>query len=373
MVRKLQARSIAFFVLAAIGLITAWVFNGLAVMTNQDYLKAWFGTAVDLVLSIDLLIVAVAVAIFMIYEGKRLGMKRVWLYIALSSITAMAFTFPLFLAMRDRKLIERRLAGGKLERFDFDGHTVDVWVPKDLNPKTPLLVMHDGRNIFDEQDSFTGKTWEVLTALRDEVRSPSPIVVAVWGQSDETRIRELSPEKIVREDIEFFWRHLPDSYRATGTEPFGDSYVSLLADAIVPFVLDRYGVKHSVERTAVMGASMGGLISMYAMGQRPEVFGTAICFSSHWVFGEDRMVKGLVDQLPTPGTHRVWTDSGTIELDQYYPPFHKLAEQKLLEKGYVPGDQLVTSIYPNTGHHESYWARRVAEALNWWLRSDPRT
>jgi hypothetical protein len=114
MVRKLQTRSIAFFVLAAIGLITAWVFNGLAVMTNQDYLKAWFGTAVDLVLSIDLLIVAVAVAIFMIYEGKRLGMKRVWLYIALSSVTAMAFTFPLFLAMRDRKLIERRLAGQRI-------------------------------------------------------------------------------------------------------------------------------------------------------------------------------------------------------------------------------------------------------------------
>ena len=372
MVRKLQARSVAFFVLAAIGLITAWVFNGIAVMSNQDYLKAWFGTAVDWVLSIDLLIVAIAVAIFMIYEGKRLGMRRVWLYIALSSVTAMAFTFPLFLAMRDRKLIERRLAGGKLERFEFDGHLVDVWVPKNLNPKTPLLVMHDGRNVFDEQDSYTGKTWEVLTALRDEVRSPAPIVVAIWGRSDETRIRELSPEKIVREDIEFFWRHLPESYRATGTDPFGDSYVSLLADAIVPFVLERYGVEHSIDRTAVMGASMGGLISMYAMGQRPEVFGTAICFSSHWIFGEERMVNGLVDQLPAAGSHRVWTDSGTIELDQYYPPFHKLAAQQLEAKGYVPGDQLVTSIYPNTGHHESYWARRVAEALNWWLRSDPR-
>ena len=85
------------------------------------------------------------------------------------------------------------------------------------------------------------------------------------------------------------------------------------------------------------------------------------------------MVNGLVAQLPAPGEHRVWTDSGTIEVDQYYPPFHKLAEQKLIERGYVPGDQLVTNIYPNTGHHESYWARRVADALNWWLRSGPRT
>ena len=139
MVRKLQARSLAFFVLAGVGLITAWVFNGIAVMNNQDYLKAWFGTAVDWVLSADLLIVAVAAAIFMIYEGQRLGMKRVWLYIVLSSFTAMAFTFPLFLAMRDRKLIQQRLAGGKLERYEFDGHLVDVWVAQEPMSK-PVMV-----------------------------------------------------------------------------------------------------------------------------------------------------------------------------------------------------------------------------------------
>jgi uncharacterized membrane protein len=37
-------------------------------------------------------------------EAKRLGMKRVWLYIVVSGVTAFAFTFPLFLAMRERKL-----------------------------------------------------------------------------------------------------------------------------------------------------------------------------------------------------------------------------------------------------------------------------
>lgn len=373
MVRKLQVRSNAFFILSAIGLITAWVFNGLAVVENQDYFKAWFGTAVDWVLSIDLLIVAVAAAIFMIYEGKRLGMKRVWLYIALSSVTAMAFTFPLFLAMRERALIRQRLAGGKLERFEFDEHIVDVWVPKDLNPKTPVLVMHDGRNIFDEQDSFSGTTWGVIPAIKNELRSPAPMVIGVWGQSDQTRLRELSPEQIVKVDIEHFWKHVTEPYKTTGTEPFGDSYVSLIADAIVPYLLLRYQVEHSADRTAVMGASMGGLMSMYALGQRPEVFGTAICFSTHWIFGEEKMVEGLVDRLPEAGTHRIWTDTGNIELDQYYPPFHELAAARLRARGYGKTDDLVTSLYPNTGHHESYWARRVAEALNWWLKAPPRS
>ena len=93
-------------ILSIIGLITAWIFNGLASVTGQDYLNAWFGSAVDWVPSVDLLIVAIAGSALMIFEAQRLGMKRVWLYIVLSGITAFAFTFSLFLAMRERKLAE---------------------------------------------------------------------------------------------------------------------------------------------------------------------------------------------------------------------------------------------------------------------------
>ena len=93
-----------YLILSIVGLVTAWVFNALAVMNNQDYAGAWFGTAVDWVLSADFTVVAIAVVVFMIAEARRLKMKRVWLYILLSGITAMAFTFPLFMAMRERKL-----------------------------------------------------------------------------------------------------------------------------------------------------------------------------------------------------------------------------------------------------------------------------
>lgn len=93
-----------YLVVAFAGLVTAWMFNGIAVMNGESYLDAWFGTAVDWVLSADLTIVAIAAVVFMLTEAKRLGMKRVWLYIVLSGVTAMAFTFPLFLAMRERAL-----------------------------------------------------------------------------------------------------------------------------------------------------------------------------------------------------------------------------------------------------------------------------
>lgn len=99
-----------YLILSIIGLVTAWIFNGLAVMNNEDYAGAWFGSAVDWVLSADFTVVAIAVVVFMISEARRLKMRRVWLYILLSGITAMAFTFPLFMAMRERKLDQLSLS-----------------------------------------------------------------------------------------------------------------------------------------------------------------------------------------------------------------------------------------------------------------------
>ena len=93
-----------YLFLSLVGLVTAWFFNYLAVTDGQDYGKAWSATAVDLVLTYDLGIVAIAGVVFMFAEGRRLGMKRVWLLVLFSGFTAMAFVFPLFLALRERHL-----------------------------------------------------------------------------------------------------------------------------------------------------------------------------------------------------------------------------------------------------------------------------
>ena len=105
-----NARFVLYLTLSIAGLITAWLFNAIASIQGQNYLDAWFGSAVDWVLSLDILIAAIAGSAFMIIEAKKLGMKRVWLYILLSGITAFAFTFPLFLAMRERKLLQLETA-----------------------------------------------------------------------------------------------------------------------------------------------------------------------------------------------------------------------------------------------------------------------
>ena len=101
--------AITWLVLAIVGLIGTWTFNALAIVQLRDFIGDWVnsGPAVSS-LTVDLLIVAVAGSILMVVEARRLGMRFVWLYIVGSAITAFAFTFPLFLAMRERRLAAAR-------------------------------------------------------------------------------------------------------------------------------------------------------------------------------------------------------------------------------------------------------------------------
>jgi len=97
--------AITWLVIAIIGLVGTWTFNALAIVQMRDFIGDWVGSGPAVSsLTVDLLVVAVAGAILIVVEARRLGMKRAWLYIVLSAITAFAFTFPLFLAMRERRL-----------------------------------------------------------------------------------------------------------------------------------------------------------------------------------------------------------------------------------------------------------------------------
>lgn len=55
----------------------------------------------------DLLIVALAATVLMIAEGRRLGVRYVWAYVAAGFLIAISVSFPLFLIARQLKLAAR--------------------------------------------------------------------------------------------------------------------------------------------------------------------------------------------------------------------------------------------------------------------------
>ena len=97
--------AVVYLVLAVAGLIGTWAFNLMAITQAVDFIGDLLnsGPAVSSI-SVDLLVVAIAGCVFIVVEARRLGMRFGWLYVVLAGVTALAFTFPLFLAMRERRL-----------------------------------------------------------------------------------------------------------------------------------------------------------------------------------------------------------------------------------------------------------------------------
>lgn len=111
MTRHWTPLAVVYLVLAVAGLIGTWTFNVLAIVQLRDFIGdlVTSGPAVSSI-TVDLLVVAVAGCVFIVVEARRLGMRFAWLYIAGSALTAFAFTFPLFLAMRQRRMTQLAVA-----------------------------------------------------------------------------------------------------------------------------------------------------------------------------------------------------------------------------------------------------------------------
>lgn len=122
MTRHWSPLAIAYAVLAVCGLVGTWIYNGIAISQMNDFITdlSTSGPAVSSITT-DLLVVAIAGSIFILFEARRLGMKRGWLYVVLSAVTAFAFTFPLFLAMRQRRLNQAAAAAPRQDEATAPG------------------------------------------------------------------------------------------------------------------------------------------------------------------------------------------------------------------------------------------------------------
>lgn len=262
---------------------------------------------------------------------------------------------------------------------------VTVWLPPgyDQSPdaRWPVLYMHDGQNLFDGSRAAYGKEWGVdehVARLQATGQIRAPIVVGVHNTP--LRLREYVPADLIRA--------LPDDMRADiqatyGGEPLSDGYLRFLVEELKPVVDRTYRTRPGREDTAIMGSSMGGLISLYALMRHPDVYGGAGCVSTHWplkVQGLDdpavldpwreRLVAawtGVVrDGLPDPATHRLYFDRGDETLDQFYAVFQSRIDQTVRAAGWSP-DRFRSLVFPTAEHNEASWNQRLDVPLTFLL------
>ncbi len=94
---------VVYLVLAVVGGAGTWWFN--VQPMDQPYLSGWFANPASSSAAVDVIVVALVACVFLVAESRRLGMNRAtWVLLPLTFAIAVAFTFPLFLALRELHL-----------------------------------------------------------------------------------------------------------------------------------------------------------------------------------------------------------------------------------------------------------------------------
>lgn len=284
-----------------------------------------------------------------------------------------------------------KVVHGKIERIEnFESkyitpRNVDIWMPEGYSPsqKYSVLYMHDGQMLFDPESSWNKQAWnvdDVASKLFESHKIEKFIVVGIWN-GGETRHSDYFPQK----PFELLSNSQRDTVNAqlksshvpiTNTfRPQSDNYLKFIVKELKPYIDKTYSVYSDKENTYVMGSSMGGLISMYAICEYPKVFGGAACLSTHWpgTFTldnnpiPDAFITYLNKNLPNPKSHKIYFDCGDETLDKLYPEIQKKVDQLMVEKGYNE-DNWITKYFPGENHSENAWSKRLHIPLGFLLK-----
>ncbi|MCB0506041.1 MAG: esterase [Cyclobacteriaceae bacterium] len=254
-----------------------------------------------------------------------------------------------------------------------DNRNVEVFLPTgyDANSDTPykVLYMHDGQNVFNPKTSYTGIDWGVDEAVDSLIKIgkiKKTIVVASWNTPK--RFNEYMPKAPddITEEPEMKEKLLENSGY---DQLYSDEYLRFLVEELKPYVDSTYNTSTKLVDTSIMGSSMGGLISLYAICKYPDVFGAAGCISTHWpvpVLGE-AYIKTLPESLPSPENHRIYFDHGTETLDAQYEPFQIKVDSIMVAKGFTKGENWITKTFEGAEHNEKSWKARIHIPLEFLL------
>ncbi|MCZ8330975.1 MAG: alpha/beta hydrolase-fold protein [Flavobacterium sp.] len=283
--------------------------------------------------------------------------------------------------IESHQIVDKEKFAGIIHRIDsfptkfIVPRTVDVWLPSNYSKdkKYSVLYMHDGQTLFDASSTWNKQEWmvdEVVSKLNAENKIEDMIVVAIWNIPT-IRHADLFPKKplqqLSKDKIEFIYVEAQKlNYNLKIEDINSDNYLKFIVKELKPYIDKKYSVYKDAKHTGIMGSSMGGLISMYAICEYPKVFGKAACLSTHWVGFRDfennpipeSFFAYMEKNLPNPKDHKIYFDYGTETLDASYLKYEYRVDEVLQSKGYTT-ENYKNLKFEGENHSEASWQKRI--------------
>ncbi len=240
---------------------------------------------------------------------------------------------------------------GWVSRFLPTSRDLFVYLPEEYaaspERRYPVLLMHDGQNLFDGNLSYVhGSTWNVGSTADETIGAGqvAPLLVVGIGNTGAERMAEYTPT--------------PDTRLGGGN---GFLYARMLVEELLPMLAAQYRLLPGPANTGLVGSSLGGLISLAIALRYPHVFGKvgAVSPSLWW---DDRVLLRDVRSLETHLPLRIWLDTGTAEGLRHVQNT-RLLDRLLKDRGWQVGSDLLYRVFPAGEHNEAAWAARFGEIL----------
>ncbi len=225
--------------------------------------------------------------------------------------------------------------------------TIRVYLPpgyESSKARYPVLYMHDGQNLFDDATSYIGE-WGVDETMNElsTTRHLDLIVVGIDNGLD-LRVRELNP-----------WDN-PEHGKGEGKQ-----YMDFVVTVVKPYVDSHYRTKSNRVHTGIMGSSLGGLISHYAIYEYPNVFSKAGIFSPAYWYAP--YVFDYTASHALPKDARLYFYAGGKEHETMVPNMQRIVTT-LRQRGF-PEKNLRVEIDPDAQHNETAWRAEFPRAVQW--------
>lgn len=233
-----------------------------------------------------------------------------------------------------------------------------VWLPpaydapENKDRHYPIFYLNDGQNLFDRAAAFAGVEWQVDETADRLIRQnqvPALIIVGIdHGQKD--RAREFLAYRSMNPPV---------------LRPQGKRYPEFLLNEVMPFLYLRYRIARGPENTGLGGSSLGAIVSLYTVIDRPGIFGRLLLESPSLFVCNRRMLKYSHAFRQWP--ERVFLAMGTKEAGREDKDKQVVEDarelERILRREGLRDDRLRVKIDEGATHSESEWAKRFPEAL----------
>ncbi len=246
---------------------------------------------------------------------------------------------------------------------------------KEHEKQYPVLYQMDCQNLFVDSLAYGGISWRydrvadslVLANQIDEF-----IMVGI-NHAGIKRFSEYMPQKVVEAIPE---EHKDSLIKRIEFPVYSDNFLKFLVNELKVEIDSTYRTLPDKENTYIGGSSMGGLISMYALCEYPEVFKGAICMSTHWIVSLDNSTPEIAMEIlkyfanNLPKNKKIYFDYGTEGLDRFYEPYQKIADSVLIETNYRIDKDFLSKKFQGNDHNEYYWNKRLDIPLKFMFGTD---